>query len=145
MRPFLIYAGFIPFFLSTIFYILDLGHTASKDQWLFIIQMYGGVILSFLAGIQWGLSFQNNGAASYKKYILPIWSNIIAIAAFISLIHQRETATLSILIFGFMLQLLADMHFARKGLYEKNYIKHRIIITVLVVTSLLLTLRHASL
>lgn len=144
MRYFLIYAGFIPFFFSALLYVFEIHQTAPQDKWLFIIQIYGGIILAFLSGIQWGLTFQKDIASNYKHYILPVWSNIIAIIAFISLIHPSDHVTLIILIFGFMVQLLADMHFARKGFYKKNYIKHRLFITALVVTCLLFVLRHAT-
>ncbi|MFK8010430.1 MAG: DUF3429 domain-containing protein, partial [Marinicellaceae bacterium] len=64
---------------------------------------YGAVILAFLAGIQWGISLQQN-----KPNKLIIISNILAIMAWLSLMTIASKFALSVLLVGFIIALITD-------------------------------------
>ncbi|MEM6603772.1 MAG: DUF3429 domain-containing protein [Pseudomonadota bacterium] len=136
--------GVIPFLVPVLFVLFPNYSPIASVMMLFIIQAYGVVILSFLSGIQWGLSLQKNKPAFYTHYILPLWSNIIALAAFFAMLQHSDITTLIILIFGFISQLVADMHFTRAGFYTRSYLGKRMIISLIVIIALIAVLHKIS-
>ena len=79
----------------------DIAYAGFKAKAL--MHSYGVVILSFLAGIQWGICLYND-----KQTKLLLISNILAIMAWLSLMAFASKFALSILLLGFIVALLAD-------------------------------------
>jgi len=68
-----------------------------------LIHSYSVVIASFLAGIQWGVSINQN-----KNTQFFIMSNVIAIAAWLSLMAFFSTFSLSVILIALIVALFVD-------------------------------------
>jgi len=68
-----------------------------------LIHTYAVVILSFLAGIQWGISLNHDKP---NKYLMA--SNLLAILAWFSLMAFASKLAISFLLCGFIIALLVD-------------------------------------
>lgn len=139
MRSLLMILGLIPIFVPTLLYLSNYQSDVKPDMWLFIMMAYGSILLAFLGGIQWGLSLQGRHCL-YSNVLIPLWSSLIASTAFIVLLLSDIKIAFMVLMAGFLVQLLADLHFHRKGHYHKDYIVMRIIATTVIFSCFILVL-----
>jgi hypothetical protein len=102
--PFLFAAliGLSPYLIIPDFIGGDIAYSGFKAKAL--MHSYAVVILSFLAGIQWGISFQQD-----KPTRLLLVSNVLAILAWLSLMAFATKFALSVLFFGFIIALITDL------------------------------------
>ncbi len=108
--PFLIavFIGLSPYLSLPEFLGGEIAYSGFKAKAL--MHSYAVVILSFIAGIQWGISLHDN------KKTLVLWlSSFLALLAWISLMAFATKMALSVLFFGFIVALVAD---------RKAYINH---------------------
>jgi len=140
----LTYLGALPFlfaaFLSLSSYISlpeilgrDIAYAGFKAKAL--MHSYGVVILSFLAGIQWGICLYNN-----NKTKLLLISNVLAIMAWLSLMSFASKFALSILLLGFIIALLADRNAYKNQIIPEWFWQLRKNISVIVCLALLVVI-----
>jgi hypothetical protein len=108
----LTYLGAVPFVLAAIISLSpymslptflggDIAYAGFKAKAL--MHSYAVVIISFLAGIQWGVCLHD-----HKQSKLILISNVLAIMAWLSLMAFASKLALSILLLGFIFALIAD-------------------------------------
>ncbi|MBV53369.1 MAG: hypothetical protein CL816_04800 [Coxiellaceae bacterium] len=110
MKRFIVYglaiAGLIPFMIGALYHLSPI--ILPQWSWLgSVTTYYGAIILSFLGGIQWGMSLSQ---ANIKTKQWLIFSNIISLMAFASLLVPIYALTLVILCFGYLLALVVDLN-----------------------------------
>jgi hypothetical protein len=100
-----------------------------------LLHSYAVVILSFLAGIQWGVCLHDN-----KQTKLILISNVLAIMAWLSLMAFASKFALSILLFGFIIALIADSKAYKNQLIPKWFWHLRMKVSVIVCLALLIVI-----
>jgi len=135
----LTYLGAIPF-IGLSFYIYS-GMTVVMSQAtafkLFVT--YAAVILTFLAGIHWGVALNPKHKASQTLFVS---SNVMALTAWLSLNLSKTSQTLLLLLIGFVVQLIIDTVLYRKHWLREWFFKLRAIASAIVIGSLLLVYYH---
>ena len=138
-RPALILglAGLIPFLYGALSVLLpDLGrlgalwsphHTGAA-----LLQIYGIVILCFMAGVIWGFAARAEGPQATVFYALSV---IPAIFVFLTAFAEPRPS-LVMLILGFLALLAVDATAARRGLTPTWWMRLRLLLTVVVVICL---------
>ncbi len=128
----LAYAGLLPFVISIIFSFSNYDPFFLTNSLL--IHIYGAIIVSFLAGIHWGIFL-----LKYTSYNLLIHSNIIAVLSWFSFFLDHSIG-IFLLIFSFLYLLYIDHILYRKGILEHYYLVIRVNVSFLVISSLIIHL-----
>lgn len=128
----LAYVGLLPFIISIIFSFSNYDPFFLTNNLL--IHIYGAIIVSFLAGIHWGIFL-----LKYTSYNLLIHSNIIAILSWFSFFLDHSIG-IFLLIFSFLYLLCIDYNLYRKGILEYYYMSVRVSVTFLVISCLIVHL-----
>lgn len=130
--PFIVavYIGLSPYLYIPEFLGGDIVYSGFKSRTL--AHSYAVVILTFLGGIQWGLSFQHE-----KPNKLLIISTILALLAWISLMAFASKTALVILLIGFIVALFVDSFAHKKQLIPTWFWRIRIKISTIVCISML--------
>lgn len=123
--------GLIPFWVLALAGILS--PTAFGFDLRLPLLSYGAVIVSFIAGIHWGLYLQQDAPMN-----LFIHSNIIAVVAWVAVILSSSISYL-ILVGCFVYLLVIDRRLYQASLIDPWFMRKRIEITALVITALVLT------
>lgn len=141
----LTFAGYIPFaFFTLLIARVNLEFTWLNLPWtetdsfndpVFFLKSYAAVILSFLGGIYWGLALTIN--KQFQAIALLIWSNIITLLAWLTLLDDFAFGSLLNLSILFLVQWSVDCIFMKRNNVPSFFIKVRHVITVLVVPTLL--------
>jgi len=137
----LTYLGAIPFVLAVLVAINihisypeilggDIAYAAFKAKAL--AHSYAVVILSFLAGIQWGISLGEQ--VTRRLYIV---SNVIALVAWFSLMVFAQSEGLMVVLSGFIVALWIDQKAYKRRMIPEWFWKLRIKATAIVCISLL--------
>ena len=129
----LTYLGLVPF-------VLTLGLAFSVNNYSYArlaFLCYGAVILSFLAGIHWGLAFQKRVV---DCFYLILSSNVIALLAWASLLLTVATLSIIFLLVGFIIQCAIDYSLLLCGVVPRWYLLMRIRVTLIVVIMLIAAL-----
>jgi hypothetical protein len=100
-----------------------------------LMHSYAVVILSFLAGIQWGVSLHD-----HKQTKLILISNVLAIMAWLSLMSFASILALSILLLGFIIALIADRKAYKEQLIPEWFWQLRKKVSAIVCLTLLVVL-----
>ncbi|WP_395373064.1 DUF3429 domain-containing protein [Marinicella sp. W31] len=138
----LTYLGAIPFIIAVLIGLNihvsfpeilggDIAYASFKAKAL--VHSYAVVILSFLGGIQWGISLRE--PVTRRLYIV---SNVIALAAWLSLIVFTKSEGLIIVLLGFIVALWVDQKAHNRGMIPSWFWQLRIKVTAIVCLSLLL-------
>lgn len=104
------YAGMLPFIyggLAALGFAPGLGLWPDWISWPQAMIFYAAVILSFLAGVQWGRSLQS-GLTELASLALLISANLIAVGVWLLLMLNESSWALLGLMMGFMLALAVD-------------------------------------
>lgn len=101
-----------------------------------VIGTYALVIGSFMAGVHWG---QHLNLPTLHSKILIIISNIAALAFWFFHLFLSLRAFLVTAAFLFLVILTIDLLMAQRQFIEKTYAGHRVVVTILVVASLVLS------
>lgn len=103
----------------------------------FVLQGYGIVILSFMAGVIWGFGTRGSGRQAVLFYAVSV---LPALWAFFAATGEAAPA-LRALIAGFLALLAVDYSAARAGLAPPWWMSLRLLLTGIVALSLLAGLR----
>ena len=126
-------AGLIPFIACAL--LLSTG--VESVPWLgsvsTLLSVYGLVIASFLAGSHWG---QHLDQQNMLRPWLAYSSNVCAIALWLGFSLATFTVFIWLLMGVFLLLLGVDIVLFRAKFITGNYVKMRVIVTVIVVLSL---------
>lgn len=125
-------AGLIPFWVIALAEFLWSGHA---DGFLAKLLMgYGAVIVSFVAGIHWGLFLTKDA-----PWNLFVHSNVVALAAWISLLLE-PLVSYSLLVLCLFYLLALDFRLYYFEVIDRWFFTMRILITSLVCLALLLAI-----
>ena len=69
-----------------------------------------------------------------------LWSNLIAIVAWIGIAMPFKVTGMSLVLVGFLLQLWLDYGFTRNGIISADYFRLRLVMTSCVVMSMVLVI-----
>ena len=97
-----------------------------------LLQIYGIVILCFMAGVIWGFAAKAQGQEATRFYVLSI---IPAIFVFLTAFTEPR-ASLVMLIIGFLSLLAIDHSAARLGLAPDWWMRLRLLLSTIVVICL---------
>lgn len=100
-----------------------------------VAHTYGAVIISFLAGIQWGVSMSQD---NHKGYFIT--SNVLALLAWFSLFTLATFNGLMVIAFGIITAWIIDRKMYRAGLIPEWFWLLRTNISTLVLLSLVVLL-----
>lgn len=112
----LTYAGLVPFILATL--ALWWGEASAG----FVLQSYSAIILSFLGGIHWGRAL---GAQNIYAVPLLIGSNVMALAAWLTLLLNTPILIYSILMACFALHYQTDRALAKLSILTPAFLRLR--------------------
>lgn len=125
----LTYAGALPFVVFNIMLLLHFDFVLSTEFIYKAFLTYGAIIMSFLAGMHWGIAITMSQPMSV--YLL-LSSNVVAILAWICLILNIHFLTLILLGILYLYQLVIDCKLAKDHLLTKGFLLTRIVITIIV-------------
>jgi hypothetical protein len=132
-RPALLlgWAGVIPFALFTVASVFDIR------LWLLdptmALRAYGGCILSFMGGTQWGILLpRDEGHASFPRFLISVLPALLAV---LCLLIPNELGLIG-LIAGFLALLAYDISTVRQGLAPQWYMSLRVQLTLAVLVFL---------
>ncbi|WP_439136590.1 DUF3429 domain-containing protein [Roseicyclus sp.] len=97
-----------------------------------LLQIYGIVILCFMAGVIWGFAAKADGPQAAMFYALSV---LPAIFVFLTAFAEPR-ASLLMLIMGFVSLLAIDLSAARQGLAPAWWMRLRLLLTTVVVVCL---------
>ncbi|AHF00733.1 hypothetical protein THIAE_02155 [Thiomicrospira aerophila AL3] len=136
------YAGMLPFIYGA---LAALGFAPGLELWPDWISwpqamiFYAAVILSFLAGVQWGRSLQS-GLTESASLGLLVTANIIAVAVWVLLMLNDSSWAVLGLMLGFMLALAVDYVALRQQDQQAWFFKLRWQATLVALGALFTTL-----
>jgi hypothetical protein len=138
-RPALILrlAGLIPFLYGALSVLVpataSIGRLWGNNyEGIYILQVYGIVILCFMAGVIWGFAARTEGRQATFYYALSV---VPAIFVFLTAFSQPRPS-LVMLIIGFVALLAIDASAARQGLAPPWWMSLRLLLTTIVVICL---------
>jgi hypothetical protein len=126
----LVYSGAIPFIACVCVSVL--GWDIFDARWYGIT--YGAVILSFLAGIHWGVYLFLSPSCPYNLFIT---SNIAALLGWLSLLIFPHWGSSLLLILCFSWLLLIDHKLFKLDIIPDWFYRLRVHATIIVIVSLL--------
>lgn len=132
----LMYAGLLPFWGCVLVALLPLE--TGLDLRLILVS-YGAVIVSFIAGIHWGIYLHQEAPVN-----LFLHSNIAAVLAWVAVLLPWPFGT-PLLVACFIYLLAIDRRLFTCALIDPWFMAMRIRITALVVAALLVSLFSSSL
>jgi Protein of unknown function (DUF3429) len=128
-------AGALPFWLAAVSFFTGIGMT--EGQSLAVALAYGGLMLSFLGGIRWGVALGVvDGRQRARELIggsLPV---LMGLAAF----FLAPAVGLSLIIITLFIQALADVMSADRGFLPRWFGRLRALLTVLAVLPVMMIL-----
>ncbi|WP_394181985.1 DUF3429 domain-containing protein [Marinomonas posidonica] len=121
--------GLIPFLCAT--YLSWTNQTFFDRSGLYLFITYGAIILSFLSGTLWG-QFVHRESSPLSIYLL-ISSNVVAVAAWFSLLLDIQVLSIALLFLGFISTFWGEARFARQNHSENSpYLTMRFVLTLIV-------------
>ena len=128
-------AGSLPFVLAAIFMYWDLERLPLIGDVQKVIDIYGLVIVVFIAGSFWGISLN---LVEKKRTALMLISNILTLFAFFSYVWLKIIPFQLILIILLLAMLLVEYWLYFLELNTKEYVILRLIVSIIVVGSLII-------
>ena len=129
----LTFAGAVPFVFAAILMYLDLERLPLIGDVQKVIDVYGLVIVVFIAGSFWGISVN---LAGKKRNALMIISNALTLLAFFSYFWLKIIPFQLVLIFLLVALLLVDYWLYFLEVNAKEYVTLRLVVSIIVVGSL---------
>ena len=136
--------GSLPFLFAAVAPYLNIYHAPFVGNIQHAITVYALVILSFMAGAQWGLSLGQEAekVSKFNKPLCPkqlmIGSNIMALIPWVVLCALGPGITFYFVVaITFVILLLIDYRLANRNIVTHDYCKVRIGATGIVVISLI--------
>ena len=131
--------GVLPFVAMTVAGVTDTS--VGVDNARFVLRAYGGIILSFLGGIQWGLAIRNSdGNARTRQGLNPMLtlSIVPSLIGWVGLL-VKEQLGFGLLIVGFALVLISDVRAVNRGIAPRWHLRLRYPLTAIVISCLTIT------
>lgn len=127
----LTYAGTLPFIILTLLSLFGIERIVflPVDLALFL---YAPIILSFIAGIHWGIYMHNKDI----KLNLFITSNIVALIAWFALLLPNIFLSIGVYILCFLVLIAVDAHLNKQYYLYKWFYRLRLHATLIVVLCL---------
>ena len=129
----LTYAGAIPFVLAAFCMYWDFERLPIIGDVQKIIDLYGLVIVVFIAGSHWGVSVN---LFEKQRIFLMIISNLFTLIALVSYIWLISIPFQLSLIIILLMLLVIDYWLYFKGINSQNYVLTRLIVSIIVMISL---------
>ena len=126
-------AGAVPFVFAAIFMYWDLERLPLIGDVQKVIDVYGLVIVVFIAGSFWGISVN---LAENKRTTLMILSNALTLIAFFSYFWLQIILFQLVLIVLLVAMLLVDYWLFFLEVNTKDYVTLRLVVSIIVVGSL---------
>ena len=142
LYPYLSYAGALPFLLISGLFILQIKTIAVLGNLETILSSYSLIIAVFMSGSLWGLHLKR---ADQWLIWLPLISNFNAISLWFGYLIFSFKNFILLVIINLLMLILLDRKLAHAQIIESQYYQLRLIVTLIVVTSLLISLIFASL
>lgn len=128
----LTYMGIIPFWITVAAIFLGFG----QENAACVLKSYGAVIVSFISGIHWAVGMKDN---QRQTAWLLTTSNIIALAAWVSLLIHSITVTLLTQSFCLISLLIIDNKLFEMRCIDFWFIHLRRRATLLVLASIIVS------
>lgn len=135
--PYLTYAGAIPFVICALFLLIDVEQIPLLGSVEQVLSVYALVISTFLTGIHWGQHLHVH--EDRWGLILPIISNILAVALWIGFLVLGFHALVIMFVAAFLLLLIIDHQLFRADIISRHYFQTRIGVSSIVIVSLILS------
>lgn len=116
------YGGLIPFLALTPASLLDLRHAA---LWSSALYAYGGIILSFIGALHWGLAMSLPELTGDQRAARYGWSIVPALIAWPAILLSPPLAA-PLLVGGFIAHYLQDRRLARQARLPGWYLPLRL-------------------
>ena len=129
----LTYAGSLPFIIASILMYWDLERFSLFGDVEKIINLYGLIIVVFIAGSHWGLSFQ---LSRNHQIFLKILSNFLTLLIFTAYVWFTNIPFQIWLILTLFILLGLDYWLYFKGINSQEYVLMRLIVSIIVIISL---------
>ena len=126
-------AGAVPFVFAAIFMYWDLERLPLIGDVQKVIDVYGLVIVVFIAGSFWGISVN---LAGKKRNALMVISNALTLLAFFSYFWLKIIPFQLVLIFLLVALLFVDYWLYFLEVNTKEYVALRLVVSIIVVGSL---------
>lgn len=128
-------AGALPFWIAALCFFTGIGMT--EGQSLAVALAYGGLMLSFLGGIRWGIAL---GAVNEPQRAREMIGGAVPVLTGLAAFFLAPPIGLSLIIIGLFVQALADVMSADRGALPGWFGRLRALLTVLAVIPLILIL-----
>ena len=135
MYPYLIYAGMIPYFISSFLFIMNLESLPVLGDLEKALSIYNLIIISFLSGSHWGQSLKLEKRWSFY---LPFTSTGIALFIGFSCLMLSFRIFLCAFFISLTLLLWIDKKLLQEEIFSQDYFKVRLIATGLTFILILL-------
>lgn len=123
--------GAIPFLVFSLGLLFDYYPVLSAYYYREFFFSYAAIILSFLAGIHWGIALNK----PHTNFLL-ISSNIVALGGWFTLMLPSPVLVSILLFVGFSIQLIIDMCLYKAKMIEAWFIKLRSMISLMVLVTI---------
>jgi len=136
----LTYSGTLPFIYGALYSlgIAPLANLLTFDVMQAML-VYAAIILSFLAGIHWGLALNKiDQAADRLAYRLVLMSNVMALWAWLMLLWPSGSFSFWGLAFGFGLMLILDWRWLELNINQAWFWRLRWQASLIAIVSLVL-------
>lgn len=103
----LTYLGALPFVVC----VIGIWFEIRSLPWVVIMLTYGAIILTFLAGIHWGVAVMRSGSKGMvvgEESRLLVWSNVVALCAWGVLLSPNLLISYAVLFLLFIAQWVVD-------------------------------------
>ncbi|MET0482067.1 MAG: DUF3429 domain-containing protein [Aestuariivirgaceae bacterium] len=121
-------AGALPFWIAALSFFTGIGMT--EGQSLAVALAYGGLMLSFLGGIRWGVAL---GAPDERQRARAMIGGAMPVLAGLAAFFLAPPIGLSLIIIALFVQALADVMSADRGALPGWFGRLRALLTVLAV------------
>ena len=135
--PYLTFAGTLPFIFCAILITIGVDAIRVLGRTEDVLTVYGLVIATFMAGVQWGnhLSLADDNSWAVR---LPIFSNIIALALWLGFLILSTAGFMWLLIISFIALLIIDYGLYQAQIISAKYFTVRKYVTLIVVIALIM-------
>src|SRR5262245_35433717 len=128
-------AGALPFWLAAFSFFT--GFLMTEGQSLAVALAYGGLTLSFLGGIRWGVAL---GAIEERQRSRALIGGAVPVLMGLAAFFLAPPIGLSLIIIALFIQALADVMSADRGVLPHWFGRLRALLTVLAVIPVLMIL-----
>lgn len=135
--PCLIYAGAIPFVFCAVCLSFDIQSLPLLGSIERILNVYGLVISSFLAGAHWGQHLHINKSQWVR--FLPIFSNVIAVLLWLGFLVLSFKMQMVMFATAFVVLIIIDHRLFQMDIITRHYFQTRFIVTASVIVSLIIS------